>query len=89
LIESLLPYFADPRYIRLGGAPLLVVYMPQQLRDPKGAVATWREHCERVGVGRIHLCAALTHGNDDYVKFGFDSGVQFPPHRPGLEALPS
>jgi 2-polyprenyl-3-methyl-5-hydroxy-6-metoxy-1,4-benzoquinol methylase len=87
LIESLLPYFADPRYIRLGGAPLLVVYMPQQLRDPKGAVATWREHCERVGVGRIHLCAALTHGNDDYVKFGFDSGVQFPPHRPGIGGI--
>ena len=76
LIESLLPYFADPRYIRLGGAPLLIVYMPQQLRDSKRAVATWRDHCERVGVGEIHLCAALTHGNEIYVNFGFDSGVR-------------
>ena len=62
-------------------------YMPQQIRDAKRAVTAWREHCERVGVGRIHLCAALTHGNEDYVQFGFDSGVQFPPHRPRIQGI--
>jgi lipopolysaccharide biosynthesis protein len=87
LIESLLPYLTDPRYIRLDGAPILIVYMPQQLPEPKRAVAAWRESCERAGVGKIHLCAALTHGNEDYVQFGFDSGVQFPPHSPGIQGI--
>ena len=33
-----------------------------------------------MGIGKIHICAALTHGNEDYAQFGFDSGVEFPPH---------
>lgn len=79
-IKSLIPFFNDPRYIRLDGAPLLVVYRPQHLPDAKKSAAIWREYCKSVGIGNIHLCAALTHGNHDYVQFDFDSGVEFPPH---------
>jgi hypothetical protein len=56
------------------------VYQPQRLPQPNKTVRIWREYCERAGIGPIHLCAALTAGNDDYEQFGFDSGVQFPPH---------
>ncbi len=79
-IAGLLPYLSDPRYIRLDGAPLLVVYRPQQLPAPERTVATWRRYCAEAGVGPLHLCAALTHGNRDYLHLGFDSGVEFPPH---------
>ena len=79
-IKSLIPFFSDPRYIRLNGAPFLIVYRPQHMPDPCRAVAVWREYCRSVGIGEIHLCAALTHGNEDYAQFGFDSGVEFPPH---------
>lgn len=79
-IKSLIPYFSDARYIRLDGAPFLVVYCPQHLPYAKKTVSVWRKYCEEVGVGKIHICAALTHGNEDYASFGFDSGVEFPPH---------
>ena len=79
-IKGLAPILQDSRYIRLRGAPLLIVYQPQLLPDPVNSAKVWREYCDRVGVGPIHLCAALTSDNEDYSRFGFDSGIQFPPH---------
>jgi lipopolysaccharide biosynthesis protein len=79
-IKSLIPFFKDPRYIKLNGAPFLVVYRPQHLPDAKKSIAVWREYCRSVGIEAIHVAAALTHGNEDYAKFGCDSGVEFPPH---------
>lgn len=79
-IKSLMPFFNDPRYIRVDGIPFLIVYRPQHLPDARKTLAIWRDYCRSAGIGEIHLCAALTHGNEDYSQFGFDSGVEFPPH---------
>lgn len=79
-IKSLEPYFNDKRYIRKDGKPLLIIYRPQHLPNAVDAVEVWRNYCRTVGIGEIHICAALTHGNLDYKQFGFDSGVEFPPH---------
>jgi lipopolysaccharide biosynthesis protein len=79
-IKSLIPFFSDSRYIRIAGAPFLIVYRPQHLPDARKTIAKWREYCRSIGLGEIHLCAALTFGNEDYLQFGFDSGVEFPPH---------
>lgn len=79
-IQSLVPFFRDPRYIRVDGAPLLIVYRPQHLPDARKSAALWRDHCRSAGIGEIHISAALTHGNVDYAQFSFDSGVEFPPH---------
>jgi lipopolysaccharide biosynthesis protein len=79
-IKGLIPFFSDPRYIRIDGVPFLIVYRPQHLPDARKTVATWRDYCRSAGIGEIHVCAALTHGNEDYAQFGFDSGVEFPPH---------
>ena len=79
-IKSLIPFFQDQRYIRIEGAPFLIVYRPQHLPDARKTADIWRDYCKQAGIGEIHLCAALTHGNHDYAQFGFDSGVEFPPH---------
>jgi lipopolysaccharide biosynthesis protein len=86
-IKSVEPYFRDPRYIRVDGKPLLVVYRAQHLPDAKRSAGIWRDYCRAVGIGEIHLSAALTHGNDDYAQFGFDSGVEFPPHNIKLQNI--
>ncbi|MCY1272652.1 Glycosyltransferase WbsX [compost metagenome] len=79
-IKSLIPYFKDDRYIRVDGQPFLIVYRPQHLPDAKKTANVWREYCRSIGLGEIHICAALTHGNENYMQYGFDSGVEFPPH---------
>ncbi|MDR2000771.1 MAG: glycoside hydrolase family 99-like domain-containing protein [Zoogloeaceae bacterium] len=79
-IKSLVPFFQDARYICVDGKPFLIVYCPQHLPDAKRTLNTWREYCRSIGVGELHLCAALTHDNESYLQYGFDSGVEFPPH---------
>ena len=79
-IKSLIPFFEDPRYICYEGAPFLIVYRPSHLPDPKKTVETWREYCRSIGIPKIYVCSALTHGNRDYLSDVFDGGVEFPPH---------
>lgn len=79
-IKSVVPFMLDARYIRRNSAPFLIVYCPQRLPEPQKTIAIWRDYCRSAGIGEIHLCAALTYGNEDYAQYGFDSGVEFPPH---------
>lgn len=79
-IRDLAPILRDPRYIKVDGKAFLIVYCPQFLPDAKKTTQTWRNYCREHGLGELHICGALTHGNDDYTQFGFDSGVEFPPH---------
>ena len=80
LIKSLIPFFNDQRYIKIDGAPFLIVYRPTHLPDTRKTIKIWRDYCKSVGIEKIYLCAALTHGNEDYETYGFDGGVEFPPH---------
>lgn len=84
-IESVIPFFRDPRYVRVNGAPVLVVYRPQHMPDARATAEAWRRHCREAGIGDIHLVAALIRGNEDFEQFGFDAGVEFPPHNAGSE----
>lgn len=86
-IQDLLPFFRDARYLRVDGKPFLIVYRPQHMPDARASVAVWRAHCREAGLGEIHVCAALTHGNEDYTQYGFDSGVEFPPHNMRTESV--
>ncbi len=79
-IRSVERFLLDSRYVRVNGAPILIVYRPQHLPDPRRSASVWRRYWRDQGHGDLHLCAALTHGNVDYAQFGFDSGVEFPPH---------
>jgi lipopolysaccharide biosynthesis protein len=79
-IESLLPFFADPRYLRVDGAPILLVYRPQHIPDAAATALRWRARCREAGIASLHLVACLTHGNENFAQFGYDSGMEFPPH---------
>jgi hypothetical protein len=80
-------FLRDPRYIRIGGKPILIVYRVQLLRDPQATAATWRDYCRQVGIGEIYLMAAQSYGFEDPRPAGFDAAVEFPPHNSSLQSI--
>lgn len=82
-MEALLPVFEDPRYVRVSGRPLLLLYRAQLLPDLKGTVETWRRVCRQGGGGEPYLVSVQSVDTDflaDPRDFGFDAAVEFPPH---------
>ena len=79
--RDLIPLFQDPRYIRVDGKPMLLVYRPADIPDPVAYTRTWREVWREAGVGEVHLVCALTTVFPDPLRAGFDAAVEFPPHK--------
>jgi SAM-dependent methyltransferase len=80
-IHDILPGLRDRRYIRISGRPLLAVYRPGLLPDPKATFAHWRQFCRREGLGEIYLAGFRTSFDlQDPESMGMDGAVEFPPH---------
>ena len=84
VIADAIRYAADPRYLRVRGRPLLLVYRPMQLPDPAAFAARARAAFARAGEPGVHLVyvegmEAVDRGlRPDAI--GFDAAVEFPPH---------
>lgn len=79
-IAYIAPYLLDPRYLRVNGRPLLLVYRPGLLPEPAATAARWRQWCAVHGIGEIHLAYVQSFDNVDPRHIGFDSAVAFPPN---------
>lgn len=79
-IRDIIPLFNDPRYIRVNGAPLLLVYRLSLLPDPAATAVGWRNICAEEGIPTIHLCMVESSTLRFSRRYGFDSAVQFPPY---------
>ena len=81
-VEHLVPYFLDPRYIRVSGKPLFIVYKANLLPDPRRTFDCWREIAVKRGVGDICL-AQFEWGGDGSAKapaeLGLDLSIEFSP----------
>lgn len=92
--EELVPILQDPRYIKIDGKPLIIIYRVDVIPDILEASQQWREVFRTQGVGEVHLCIMLTtfsgirSGLNDIASLGFDSAVQFPPHETTGSVVP-
>ena len=86
-IEHLLPYFADRRYIRIDGRPLLMIYRIELFPEPRRTIARWREVCAAHGVAAPYVVKADTRSSGAPEIFNADASVEFPPHRLGMGSL--
>lgn len=82
---SLAPMFRDPRYIRINGRPLLMLYRPKLLPDARATVARWRTYFQTAGTGDPYIVMAQGFGDTDPRPYGMDAAVGFPPHNTGIE----
>ena len=77
--------FADSRYIRIHGRPLLVIYKPKGLPDPRRTTDTIRDECTRLGLPEPYLVGIDAHcSGTDLRDFGFDMTEH---HEPQLGVL--
>ncbi|MCQ4166979.1 glycoside hydrolase family 99-like domain-containing protein [Tahibacter harae] len=79
-IEHVARYMRDPRYVRVDGRPLLLVYRPSLLPDPRATAQRWRERCRALGLGDIYICLTSAFDRLDPAAIGFDAMVEFPPN---------
>ena len=81
LFGEFLRLFDDPRYIRVDGRPLLLVYKTALIPDLDALVVRWRNLARASGLPGIYLAGCETGDGDRSIEAGFDATVEFPPHR--------
>lgn len=80
-IQYLIRAFRDPRYIRVDGKPLILIYRARHLPDPKRSLTIWRNEARKAGIGELFICRVENFFNerDDPHALGFDASVDFQP----------
>lgn len=79
-IAHIADYLRDRRALKVDGKPILLIYRPQLLPDPKATAERWRQWCRLNGIGEIHLAYVQGFERPDPRDIGFDAAVEFPPN---------
>jgi lipopolysaccharide biosynthesis protein len=90
-IRHLLPFLSDPRYIRVEGKPLVLIYRVELMPDPIRTADLWREEAEKAGLGGLFLVnvqSTYLHEGTSPESVGFDAAMRFEPRsRPTASSL--
>lgn len=79
-IRALLPALSDPRYIKINGKPLLLIYRSELLHDPKRTANCWRTIALKEGIGELYLARVESFRVDIApADIGFDAAIEFAP----------
>jgi len=77
---DLVRHAVDPRYRRIDGRPLFVIYRVAHLPDPATWIATFRDACRALGEDPV-IWMAQTFEDLDPRPYGLDGAMEFPPHK--------
>ena len=81
LIDCFARHFADPRYIRVGGRPLLMIYRIGLIPDAAATIARWRTlFMARCNQDPLFVMSQ-SFGDNDPRPYGLDGAIEFPPHK--------
>lgn len=75
-IRYLIPFFRDPRYIKVRGRPVVFIYRPSSVEGVDTYQATWARICRQEGLPEPYVIATLTRGATDPRDFGMDAGCE-------------
>ncbi len=79
-IAHMAKYLRDPRYIRVQGKPLLIVYRPNLFPAMKNTALRWRNWCLENGLGDIYIAYVQSFEKRDPAEYGLDAAIEFPPN---------
>lgn len=69
----LLPAFADPRYVRVQGKPLMMIYRPLDIPEPRRAMDLWRQLAVEAGLGGLYIIGVHEDAAWNPRPFGMDA----------------
>lgn len=81
LIRTFGRHFADPRYIRLHGRPVLMIYRPGLIPDARATIARWRTLFQDLCGENPLLFMGQGFDAFDPREYGLDAAIEFPPHK--------
>ena len=78
IVDDLAEYFSDPRYVRIHGKPLLLIYRAELLDEPS-RTARRRSANERTQLGSATSICRWSRVSTSVIPdlYGFDSAVEF------------
>lgn len=79
-ISHMAKYLRDPRYIRVNGKPLLIVYRPNLFPSMSDTAMRWRDCCREIGLGEIYIAYVQSFEKRDPSDYGLDAAIEFPPN---------
>ncbi len=80
IADAFLDIMKDPRYLRVDGRPVLMVYRASALPDAARTITRWRRHFHERGENDPYILMPLAFDEFDPLEHGMDAAVQFPPH---------
>ncbi|NPD66068.1 glycosyltransferase [Lichenicola cladoniae] len=81
LIDCFARHFADPRYIRVGGRPVLMIYRIGLIPEAADTIARWRTlFLARASEDPLFVMSQ-SFGDHDPRPYGVDGAIEFPPHK--------
>jgi lipopolysaccharide biosynthesis protein len=81
---DVVPILLDPRYIRVDGKPLLIIYRPPIIPKFQERLEKWRNVFRREGVGEVMIYMVQGFAQYDPIPWGCDGAIEFPPHNIGF-----
>jgi hypothetical protein len=81
MVADFARHFADPRYIRVQGRPLLMIYRPALIPDPSTKITQWRHIFQDRFQEDPVLVMAQSFDDTDPRPYGLDGAIEFPPHK--------
>lgn len=76
-IAYLVPFFKDPRYIKVNGAPLLMIF-DVNIPNAKELIDAYKLEAKKYGIEDIYVMASnITPASKDVKAAGFDSRVSY------------
>jgi glycosyltransferase involved in cell wall biosynthesis len=81
LVDSFARHFGDPRYIRVQGRPLLMIYRPGLIKDTAKTLQRLRGLFKEKFNEDPLLVMGQTFKALDPAAFGMDGAIEFPPHK--------